>query len=322
LDNVTHSLTGLFLSHAGLNRFTPNATILLVLAANAPDIDILMLAGGGLNYFHFHRHLTHSLFFSPLLGFALLCLFQLGLHLLRRPPIPWLAGFFVAMAGIGSHLLLDLTNNYGERLLLPFDGRWLAADICAIYDLGIFIVFFFCLAAPLLSKLVGGEIGGSRQQKYPSRFFPILALLFLVIYDGARYTLHERALAMLDARQYDGTTALRVAAFPDPVNPFLWKGVAESATAYRVYDLNLLGSFDPASAQPVFKLEENSAIRAASQTEAFRVMRDFSRFPLFRVIPVEDGTQVLLGDLRFAFNSEAVLDRSGKVVSAAFHFSR
>ena len=39
MDNITHSLTGLMLSRAGLNRISPEATWVLLLAANAPDID-------------------------------------------------------------------------------------------------------------------------------------------------------------------------------------------------------------------------------------------------------------------------------------------
>src|ERR1043165_1620564 len=40
MDPLTHTATGLFLSRAGLNRWTPLATPILLLAANAPDIDI------------------------------------------------------------------------------------------------------------------------------------------------------------------------------------------------------------------------------------------------------------------------------------------
>ena len=61
MDPLTHTATGLLLSRAGLNRWTPLATPILILAANAPDIDVVTAAGGSLNYLHYHRHLTHSL---------------------------------------------------------------------------------------------------------------------------------------------------------------------------------------------------------------------------------------------------------------------
>jgi hypothetical protein len=41
---------GLALSRAGLNRLTPQATAILLLAANAPDIDVVSAAGGSLAY--------------------------------------------------------------------------------------------------------------------------------------------------------------------------------------------------------------------------------------------------------------------------------
>ena len=68
MDNLTHTLTGLFLSRIGLNRWTPGASAILMLAANAPDIDVVSAAGGSLNYLHYHRHLTHSLAAMPLMA--------------------------------------------------------------------------------------------------------------------------------------------------------------------------------------------------------------------------------------------------------------
>ncbi len=322
MENVTHSLTGFFLSHAGLNRFTPHATFLLILAANAPDIDIVTLAGGGLQYFHFHRHLTHSVFIAPFLAAALVALFQLGLFVLRRPRMPWLPACLVCLAGVASHLLLDLTNNYGIRLFLPFSGRWFAADICAIYDVWILGIFLFCLVAPFLSNLVGGEIGASSRRRFPSRVFPSIALCFLLLYDGGRYVLHQRALAILDARQYEGAPAVRVAAFPEPATPLRWHGVAETATSYRLYDLDVLGDFDPSRAQILFHAEPSPAFAAAGPTEPFRIVRDFARFPLWQSIPDGSLTRVTLSDLRFPFFAEAVFNSSGKIESTAFHFSR
>ncbi len=318
MENVTHSFTGLFLSHAGLNRFTPNATLLLVLAANAPDIDILALAAGQANYFQFHRHLTHSLVSAPVLAMVLVAAFRL----LGRKPFPLLPALLVALAGVLSHLVLDLTNNYGIRLLLPFSGDWLAWDLTAIYDFWIWSFFAVCLAAPILSKLVGGEIGAPRRSLYPSRFMPCAALAFLLLYDGGRALLHARALAVLNAFEYGGAPARRVAAFPNPSNPFRWQGVAESSAAYRIYDVDLFGPFNPVRGETVFKAETTPDVQAANRTEPFRILLDFSRFPVWRQIPLETGSHVILSDIRFPFYSEAEIDRTGKIAASSFHFSR
>src|SRR5829696_3603486 len=61
MDNLTHSLVGLAAAKAGLERLSPGATALAVLAANGPDIDILAALGGKWFYLHHHRGITHSL---------------------------------------------------------------------------------------------------------------------------------------------------------------------------------------------------------------------------------------------------------------------
>src|ERR1035441_9217284 len=120
MDPLTHTAVGLFLSRAGLNRWTPRATAILILAANAPDIDIVTAAGGAVNYLHYHRHLTHSLAAMPVMALLPVVLVRVA----GRKPIRWMGAFCAAMLAIASHLLLDLTNRYGIRLFLPFSADW------------------------------------------------------------------------------------------------------------------------------------------------------------------------------------------------------
>ncbi|HEY6972086.1 MAG TPA: metal-dependent hydrolase, partial [Candidatus Angelobacter sp.] len=60
MDPVTHFLTGACLSRAGLNRTTGLATLTLVLASEAPDLDIVTLFGGSVSYLEHHRGITHT----------------------------------------------------------------------------------------------------------------------------------------------------------------------------------------------------------------------------------------------------------------------
>src|SRR5215469_8727595 len=106
MDPLTHTATGLLLGRAGMNRWTPNAAVILVLAANVPDIDIVTLAGGSLNYLHYHRHLTHSLLAAPVLAIAIVAL----VRVIGRKRVPWAAAFGASLIAVISHLLLDWTN--------------------------------------------------------------------------------------------------------------------------------------------------------------------------------------------------------------------
>ena len=55
------------MSRAGLDRLTPHASWILLLAANAPDVDIVSAFGGSLTFLHYHRHVTHALVALPVL---------------------------------------------------------------------------------------------------------------------------------------------------------------------------------------------------------------------------------------------------------------
>ena len=120
MDQLTHTATGLFLSRAGLDRLTPYAAPILMLAANAPDIDIVAAARRrSLNYLNYHRHLTHSVFMLPLMALLPVLL----VRLFARRPLRW-GGRVPDLRHRAwpATWLLDATNVYGVRLLLPFLG--------------------------------------------------------------------------------------------------------------------------------------------------------------------------------------------------------
>ena len=68
MDNVTHTLTGLMLARAGLGGKTKGATVMMLLAVNAPDMDVVSWLGGTLTYLEHHREYTHALAFAPLVA--------------------------------------------------------------------------------------------------------------------------------------------------------------------------------------------------------------------------------------------------------------
>ncbi len=323
MDPLTHSATGLFLSRAGLNRFSAQAPWILVLAANAPDIDIVTLAGGQLNYLNYHRHLTHSLAAWPVMALLPILL----VRLFTRQPFRWLPAYAISLVAVASHLLLDYTNAYGIRFLLPFSGRWFHLDTTAVVDLWIWAVLLVSLAGPVIARLVNTEIGA--RTKNAGRGFAIFALLFLVFYNLGRGVLHARAAATLDSRIYAGATPLRVAALPGPVNPLAWRGLVETREFYRVLDFSLLEEFDPARGAVFYKAEPGPAIQAANNSPVFRDFFKFSQYPLELTMPlvgVEGGTRVQALDLRFGtpaepgFVATADLNNRMQVVRSWFTF--
>ena len=60
LDNLTHTLFAATLARTPLARAGRGTTAALMLASNAPDIDIVATAGGAVKYLEWHRGPTHG----------------------------------------------------------------------------------------------------------------------------------------------------------------------------------------------------------------------------------------------------------------------
>ena len=140
MDNLTHSLIGLAASKAGLEKLSPAATTLCVLAANAPDSDILVLIfGGRWAFLHHHRGITHSIVGTAALALILPSVFyavDLLLSRLRGTAVRVrFPGLIIASLVVSAtHPLMDWTNNYGVRFLLPWNPRWFYGDFVFIID--------------------------------------------------------------------------------------------------------------------------------------------------------------------------------------------
>lgn len=140
MDNLAHSLVGLAAAKAGLEKLSPAATTVCILAANAPDIDFLAaFSGDRWTVLHYHRGVTHSIvgtislaFIVPILFWLVefaICKFRRTSRRLR------LRGLLIAsVITAATHPLLDWTNSYGVRPFLPWSGRWLYGDLVFVVD--------------------------------------------------------------------------------------------------------------------------------------------------------------------------------------------
>jgi inner membrane protein len=323
LDNLTHTLTGLMLARALVPKSVPRAGLLMMIAANGPDIDLLWSWPGGMaHYLEYHRGISHSLACSPLLALLPVVI----VWALERRRIPWLwVWLFAWIAGL-THLALDWTNVYGIRMLLPIASTWLRLDSVNIVDPLVWAILLLGVAAPALGKLVSAEIGAKSGK---GTGWAIFVLLLLGAYEGGRLMAHDRAVRMLDSRIYEGVSPARVAAFAQALNPLEWKGVVETSASYIVFYMNLRDEFDPGGGRVFYKAQPARAMEAAKKTRDFMALIRFSSFPLWRVTPVsepEGGSRVDLFDLRFGtpaapgLAATAIVDAAGVVRSTNLGF--
>lgn len=128
------------LAAAGLRRATPLAATALLMAVNAPDVDVFSGAFGSYAPIAFRRGWTHGLLAIAVWPFLLAgALLVYDRYVRRRRDRAALAAragplLGVAALGVATHPALDWLNNYGLRWLMPFDARWFYGDAAFIID--------------------------------------------------------------------------------------------------------------------------------------------------------------------------------------------
>jgi membrane-bound metal-dependent hydrolase YbcI (DUF457 family) len=275
MDNLTHSLFALTLARTPLGRAGRGATTALVLASNAPDVDIVATVGGTLGYLEWHRGPTHGPFGVVLLGLAAAALVWFGRWIVDSRRAAEYRSFgslaAVSIVGVLGHVLMDLPTSYGTRLLSPFLWRWYGFDLMPIID------------PYLLAALAAGLLAGRGSAAWRGRHAAIV-LVFMMANYGVRAYSHGRALdiapqafgpalpAPCDEGRHEGDREsnapmpwidrwprdragetrsgpqplraarclIELAAFPDFLSPFRWRLLAHTSSAYEIRDVDIL----------------------------------------------------------------------------------
>jgi membrane-bound metal-dependent hydrolase YbcI (DUF457 family) len=333
MDNLTHTLFAATLSQTPLSRAGRGTTAVLILASNAPDIDIVAAAGGALSYLEWHRGPTHG----PL-GIVGLGLTAAGLvwatqrALARRTgraATPFGPLAMVSIAGVLLHVLMDLPTSYGSRLFSPFDWRWYAVDWVPIVDIYLLVI--------LVAGLVSGPLMAAWRpgQGHGRRLGAAAALVLMAAHYGLRGWSHHQALAAAPGafgptlpHRCDGAAPpdgfldrwprpapappvpgsgpclIEIAAIPAFLSPFDWRLIAHLSSAYETREIDV---FAPAvavesSGVPIQRLPNywTPAVAAAARTRVGCVFLDFSRFPAAHSSVDEAGVAtVRWTDVRF-----------------------
>jgi len=281
----------------------------MVLAAEAPDADVLALLGGSVSGFAHHRGFTHTLVGAPVVaGVVTLAVYGIYRLMARRGRKPkllprWMLLFFYALLMCLAHIFQDFTNNYGVRPFAPFHPRWYSWDIVPIVDPIMLVALFLGLVVPSLFALISEEVGAAKHQ-FQGRGGAIFALFCLAAVILVRHVEHRRAVGALNSLTYRNEEPERVSAVPYISTPFAWTGLVETRNSFELVPVNSWsGQVDPQNRSVViFKPEETPVTLAAKQSRLGRVYLDWAGYPLVTTekLPGNAGYRVQFKDLRFA----------------------
>lgn len=289
MDNLCHTLAGAAFAEAGLKRTTRLGSATLMIASNLPDIDVLVFATD-IPSVAFRRGWTHGVVAQALLPLAFAGLmFAIG----RRRGARFGPLLFLSYIGVLSHVALDLLNNYGVRLLMPFSARWFYGDSVFIIDVWLWLTFG-----------AGVWLALSRDRPTAAR----IALLVAVVYIGALVMSARaaRGYVLAQWRSEHGTAPRALMVGPMPLTPFRRVVIVDAGDAY------VNGTFRWFPRQVLFgrrvpKNDSHPSVRAAIARDArMRAVLTWARFPYYEVASTSQGAAVTLRDLRFGDRVGAV----------------
>lgn len=299
MDNLCHSLVGAAIGQAGLAKRTTLGMSTLVIANNLPDIDVAVFATNALAM-SFRRGWTHGVLAQATLPIALTgaMLAYDRLVLQKRPaaPPPAMAVELLLLSYLGVllHVVMDLMNSYGVRLLMPFTGQWFYGDALFIVD-------------PWLYLALGLGWWGSRRRdakgrahpSRPARIGVTLSALYVVVMLASN--LVARA-TVRDGLQRAGRPAdTRFMVTPVAVDPFSREVVVDVGDRYEKGHLwfEPRPHFRPAGFGMPKGLDNPDAQRALQSPRAQAFLR-WSRFPFVQVDRHTSPPTVWINDYRYA----------------------
>jgi inner membrane protein len=287
MDNLCHSLVGMALSRAGLNKRTALATSTLVIANNLPDIDVGVFATSTLAM-SFRRGWTHGVLAQAALPIVLTGAMLLYDRYRKKasPDDRVNAGQILLLSYIGVllHVFMDFTNSYGVRLLMPFSDRWFYGDALYIVD-------------PWLYLVLGVGWLLAKRNPRAARIGVALAAIYVVAMLASNVIARREVANGIVRAGRPAETRFMVT--PVVVNPFRREVVIDFGDRYEKGNLwfDPMPHFRPAGfgIEKGFELPE---VQQALQLPLARSYLRWSRFPFIQVNPA-DGS-VLINDYRYA----------------------
>jgi inner membrane protein len=289
MDNLCHTLVGAALGEAGLKRRTPFGNATLMIASNLPDIDVLVFATSTPSV-AFRRGWTHGILadalLPPLLTGVMLLVASRRATAPHQPSVRPMQILLLSYIGVILHVLMDLLNTYGVRLLMPFSQHWFYGDVLFIID-------------PWLWLALGTGISLSIRRRAPNwarASLLVAAAYVLVMLVASRAARGE----MIDRwQQVEGQPPPALMVGPIPVTPLQRQLIIDAGERYETGMFTWQPRNLRFDADDVPKNDTDPRVVVARNAPNIRAFLIWSRFPFWTVEPVEGGTRVTVGDMRF-----------------------
>jgi inner membrane protein len=298
MDPITHGFAGATIYNLGFRRKA--AIWVLLLSSIAPDFDYITRFWGTDIFLRYHRGITHgilALFVVPII---------IGLIFGYRKGFLYYS--FIAFLGYAAHLFMDLTTQYGTRILSPLDWQQYSLDLMFIIDpyvtIGLLLSVILCKA-----------------NKKRSTAIALITVVLLIAYTGGRYYLHGKTKEFLRERMDANTYTV----CPLPNDFLRWWFIAKSGNKINVGFADLFTQ-RVCVQETYWMLYKDMFIDRSKETRVVKNFLYFAKYPYAEVRREVGKTTVVWHELAYSFMAgdhfvaKVVFDKDGKLLNSSFKF--
>jgi inner membrane protein len=289
VDNVCHTLVGAACARAGIAKPTRFAAVTSMIAANLPDVDVLVFTTD-VPSVAFRRGWTHGVLAQAVLPLALAGVMVWVSRFPSRQRATWEPArltplLILSYIGVLSHVVLDYLNNYGVRLLMPFSNRWFYGDTLFIIDPWLWVLF------------AAAVIAGRRQQFHRTRVWLLAACVYIVCMLGSAVGSRQHVAEVWRHEHGGAPQALMVG--PVPVNPLRKAIIVDDGGGYHAGTFSWAPIRATFNESPVLKRSDHPAVTVARHDPRIAGILVWARFPFWEIDSVPGGHEVTVRDMRF-----------------------
>lgn len=274
MDPISHGLSGYVFGKITTKDKTLIFTVLIF--SLLPDIDIILLIFSKELFLIHHRGITHGIL-------ALLLLPLLPAFILKKKG--FLKSYLFAFLAFLLHILLDLTNQYGTKILSPLD--WNSYNLSLTFIVDPYVVLPLLLAVVLSLKF-----------KKQLKILFILSFAFIAIYIGVKAYLKNESKIFLkhkiEAHQY------RV--YPLPNDFLRWWFVTKYSNEYTVGFVDLFTK--KVFIDSRYKIKDDEVIIKSKESKSVKALINFAKHPIAEIKREGNVILVIWRELSYAFLPE------------------
>ena len=296
MDSLTQIVLGAACGEIALGKKIGNKALLFgAIGGTIPDLDVFIgniLYSNSIDAMTFHRGFMHSLTFAFLgafiFGFVFYKLYNTRKRIDTTTKKDWTWLFFLS---IFTHPILDSFTPYGTQLFLPFSDYRIAFNNISVADPSYTLPFLICMIITMFFKRTN-----PKRLKW-TKIGIYISSAYMIFTIGNKFYINS---VFENSFEKANISYERFRTQPTILNNFLWYGIAETNTDYKIAFYSILDSKN--TTDRFITIPKDNSILDKKNTDLKRLTWFSDEYYL--IAKQENSSKIIYNDLRYVMISK------------------